>query len=330
MNFQTLERSPGAFQQPITFEQIQAMCEAAFGRETSAASAVELGLGSYNSTYRVDIGAERPVILRVAPAPARQSRYEHQLMRNEHATVPYLAPIMPLIPRTLAIDFTHSVIGRDYVFQTMLPGVPGPDGLAAYPRPQWVALYRQLGSISASIQAVRGNRFGRVAGPAFATWSEAIITYLNDIAMDLDTAGLDAADVRQVMAAASRDRGILDEITEPRLLHGDLWHANVMLMPGEPEPTICGVFDWDRASWGDPAFDWAIFLAGMRPGTERDSFWETYGPPASTPSARRRSLYYQASHIVAARVERHRLGRQNVPDTYDQIREVLQNLRAWS
>jgi aminoglycoside phosphotransferase (APT) family kinase protein len=177
MNFQTLERSPGAFQQPITSEQMQAMCEVAFGREARAASAVELGLGSYNSTYRVDIGAERPVILRVAPAPARQSRYEHQLMRNEHATVPYLAPIMPLMPRTLAIDFTHSVIGRDYIFQTMLPSVPAPEGLTAYPRPQWAALYRQLGSISASIQAVRGRRFGRVAGPAFATWSEAIIAY---------------------------------------------------------------------------------------------------------------------------------------------------------
>lgn len=155
------------------------------------------------------------------------------------------------------------------MFQTMLPGVPAPDGLAAYPRPQWASFYRQLGSITASIQTVRGSRFGRVAGPAFATWSQAIIAYLNDIALDLDTAGLDAADVRQVIAAASQDSRILDEITEPRLLHGDLWHANVMIMPGEPGPTICGVLDWDRASWGDPAFDWAIFLAGMRPGGSR-------------------------------------------------------------
>jgi aminoglycoside phosphotransferase (APT) family kinase protein len=328
MNLQTVQRSPGAFQQSITFEQVQAMCHAMFGREARAASAVELGLGSYNSTYRVDIGAERPVILRVAPAPARQSRTEHQLMRNEHASVPYLAPIMPMMPHTLAIDFTHSVIGRDYLFQTMLPGVPAPNGLAAYPRPQWASFYRQLGSISASIQAVRGSRFGRVAGPTFATWSEAIMAYLDDIAVDLDTAGLDAADVREVVAAANQDSGILDEITEPRLLHGDLWHANVMIMPGEPEPTICGVLDCDRASWGDPAFDWAIFLAGMRPGTERDSFWETYGPPASTPSALRRNLYYRASHIGAARVERHRLGRQNLPDTCDDMRQVLQDLWA--
>jgi aminoglycoside phosphotransferase (APT) family kinase protein len=101
-----------------------------------------------------------------------------------------------------------------------------------------------------------------------------------------------------------------------------------MVMPGEPEPTICGVLDYDRASWGDPAFDWAIFLAGMRPGTERDAFWETYGPRASTPAALRRDLYYQAIHIGAARVERHRLGRQTVPATYNQLREVLDGLRA--
>jgi len=328
MNIQAVERGPGAFQQPITLDQVQAMCGVAFGREARVASAVELGLGSYNNTYRVDIGAERPVILRVAPAPARQSRTERQLMRNEHATIPYLAPIMPLLPRTLAIDFTHSVIGRDYLFQTMLPGVAAPDGLAAYPRPQWASFYRQLGSISASIQTARGSQFGRVADPAFATWSEAVIAYLDDVAADLHAAGLDLTDVRQVMSAASHDRRILDEITEPRLLHGDLWHANVMIMPGEPEPTICGVFDWDRASWGDPAFDWAIYLASMRPGTERDAFWETYGPPASTPSALRRALYYRASHIGAARVERHRLRRDTVSDTYDQMSEVLQDLRA--
>ncbi len=327
MDLQAAERSPAAFQQPLTFDQIEALCQASFGHETCAESAVELGLGSYNSTYRLDIGAEQPVVLRVAPAPSRQSRYEHQLMRNEYATVPYLAPIIPMLPRTLAVDFTHAIIGRDYLFQTMLPGVPAPDGLSDYPRHQWASFYRQLGSITASIQAVRGSRFGRIANPAFATWREAIIAYLDEIATDLDAAGLDAADVREVAAKADRDSDILDEITEPRLLHGDLWHANVMITPGEPEPTICGVLDYDRASWGDPAFDWAIFLAGLRPGTERDAFWETYGPPASTPSALRRTLYYRAIHTGAARAERHRLGRPNVRDTYEDMHQVLQRLR---
>ncbi|MGB6165304.1 MAG: hypothetical protein WCF33_12385 [Pseudonocardiaceae bacterium] len=63
-----------------------------------------------NNTYRVDIGANLPVILRiVAPEPARQFRIERELMRNEHAGVPFLAPIAPLRPRTLAADFTSKV-----------------------------------------------------------------------------------------------------------------------------------------------------------------------------------------------------------------------------
>jgi hypothetical protein len=66
-------------------------------------------------------------------------------------------------------------------------------------------------------------RFGPAAGPSFATWSEAVIASLHDTAADLDDAGLDATDVREVTAAAARHRSVLDEITEPRLLHGDLW-----------------------------------------------------------------------------------------------------------
>lgn len=50
-----------------------------------------------------------------------------------------------------------------------------------------------------------------------------VIASLEEIADDLDGAGLDAADVRKVAAVAAHDRAVLDEITEPRLLTGDLW-----------------------------------------------------------------------------------------------------------
>jgi len=331
MEFRAIERASGAFQQPVTAEEVRAMCRRAFGAQVDVLSAVELGDGSYNSTYRIAMGAERPVILRVAPEPARQFRIEREFMRNEHASVPYFAPIAPLIPRTLAIDFTHEVIGRDYLFQTLLDGVPAPEGLAAYPRPQWASFFRDMGTIARDIHAVRGTRFGPVAGPTFATWSEAVIGSLEDTAADLEDAGLDAADVREVTASAVRERALLDEITEPRLLHGDLWTGNVMLASGTPVPTITGVFDCDRTSWGDPEADWTVFVAGRQPGTERDGFWETYGPPKSTPGAKRRSLFYQARHIGAIRLERHRLGKsENIPATYEDMREVLARIpRGW-
>jgi aminoglycoside phosphotransferase (APT) family kinase protein len=329
VEFRAIERGPGAFQQSVTADQVRAMCRRVFGAQVRVVSAVELGGGSYNSTYRVDIGAERPVILRVAPEPARQFRIEREWMRNEHASVPYFAPIAPLIPRTLAIDFTHEVIGRDYLFQSLLDGVPAPEGLAAYPRPDWAPFFRDMGSIARDIHAVCGTRFGPVAGPTFATWSEAVIASLDDTAADLEDVGLDATDVREVAAAALQQRALFDEITQPRLLHGDLWTGNVMLASGTPVPTITGVLDCDRTSWGDPESDWTIFVAGRRPGTERDAFWETYGSPASTPSAEQRLAFYRARHIGAVRLEGHRLGRsESVSATYEDMRDVFARMDA--
>jgi aminoglycoside phosphotransferase (APT) family kinase protein len=328
VDYQPIVRPSGAFQQAVSAEQIRAMCRRAFGAGTVVAAAVELGDGTYNSTYRVDIGAERQVILRVAPEPGRQFRSEREWMRNEYASVPYFAPIAPMLPRTLAVDFTHELIGRDYLFQTLLEGVPAPEGLAAYPRPQWASFFRGMGAIARSIHDIRGDRFGPVAGPWYATWSEALIAYFDDVAADLQDVGLDAVDVREVAAAAARRRSVLDEITEPRLLHGDLWTVNLMVAPGAPEPTITGVFDCDRTLWGDPEADWPIYRAVERPGGERDAFWEAYGPLASTPAAQERMLYYQARHISALRLECHRSRMpEAVADSYGALRDLLTQLR---
>nr|WP_202885078.1 aminoglycoside phosphotransferase family protein [Actinopolymorpha cephalotaxi] len=319
------------------------MTRRAFGPHVRVSAAVELGNGTYNNTYRVDLdlaaagavvvddddgGApppgDRSVILRVAPEPARQFRTERGFLRNEVASIPHLAPIAALMPRLLATDFSHEVVGRDHVFQSLLAGVPAPEGLGAYPRTAWGAFYRSLGAITRTIHDVRGERFGPVAGPVFATWAEAVTAHLADLAADLDGLGLDSTDVRRLAESAARHRAALNRITEPRLLHGDLWTVNVMLAPGAPEPTICGVFDCDRTSWGDPEADWPILLAGRRPGTERDAFWEAYGPLANTDEARLRRLIYRASHLGGARLERHRLGNAaGVAESYAEMRELL-------
>ncbi|MFI5690139.1 phosphotransferase family protein, partial [Streptomyces sp. NPDC051636] len=118
--------------------------------------------------------------------------------------------------------------------------------------------YRQLGEIIRRVHTVRGPSFGPVAGPAYGTWSEAVAASLEDIATDLEGVGLDAADVRKIVAAVVRHQAVLDEITEPRLLGGDLWVPNVLLDHDASEPTITGVYDFDRTGWGDPAADWTI------------------------------------------------------------------------
>jgi aminoglycoside phosphotransferase (APT) family kinase protein len=154
-----------------------------------------------------------------------------------------------------------------------------------------------------------------------------VLTSLEERLADLYDAGLDTADLREVIALAGEHTELLDEITEPRLLHGDLWTPNLMLASGAPKPTITGVLDHDRALWGDPAADWPIYVAGTRPGWVQEAFRSTYGETEGSTNAWWRSQIYRAWHIAAARMERQRLGKlDKIQPSYDDMREVLVSL----
>ncbi|MFH9968545.1 phosphotransferase family protein [Streptomyces mirabilis] len=327
MDFSPLPRDPHAFQQSATAEEIEAICQRAFGSAVRVASAVELGGGMYNTTYRIVAdGLAEPVILRVAPAPERQFASERELMRNEYATVPFLSPIAGLVPRVLFADWSQEITGRDWIVQSHLTGVPAPDRLGAYPRDLWPGFFAQLGEITARVHAVRGPHFGPVAGPGHRTWSAAVIASLHAIADDLGHLGLDAADVRKVADLAAEHHQALDEITEPRLLTGDLWTVNTMLDSEAPTPVITGVLDLDRTLFGDPYADWSIRMACAK-RDERTAFWDTYGPRDASPAAAWRALVYEARHLGAIRLERHRLHNSDgVRDSYTAMAAVLAQL----
>jgi aminoglycoside phosphotransferase (APT) family kinase protein len=301
---------------------LQEICRRALGAE--ATRVVELGYGSYNSVYRVELaGRDEPVIVRVAPAEDEQFGSERHLMRNEYAVVPWLGVIASLMPRVLAVDWSHDLIDRDWMIQSCLPGVPAPEGLGRYPRSGRTTFFRQLGAIARSVHDVRGPYFGRPDGPAYPSWSSVLIASFTQIAEDLERVGLDAADVRKAGDLATQGRATLDEVREPRLLAGDLWTVNCMLDADAPEPLISGVLDFDRAEFGDPAADWTIRMAQAKPD-EREAFWESYGDLDRSPDALWRAKIYEARHLAAIRLERHRLGKaEAVRESYEELAKVL-------
>ncbi|GAA3838919.1 hypothetical protein GCM10022403_084100 [Streptomyces coacervatus] len=327
MEFRSVARESSAFQQPVSAAEIQEMCGRAFGAGVRVTSAVELGGGMYNTTYRVAAeGLPEPVILRIAPASERQFTSERELMRNEYATVPYLSTVASLVPRVLFADWSQEIISRDWVVQSHLTGVPAPDRLSAYERPLWRGFFAQLGEITSRVHSVRGGHFGPVAGPGFPTWSSAVFASLHSIADDLSASGLDAADVRKVAELAAEHGEVLDEIREPRLLTGDLWTVNTMLSPDAPEPVITGVLDLDRTLFGDPAADWTIRMAGAKQD-ERVSFWDTYSPRDASSAGAWRALVYEARHLGAIRLERHRLGNaEGVQESYVSLGKIVSAL----
>ncbi len=323
-------RSAEAFQQQVPVDRIDAMCRRAFGDDARPARVVEIGMGTYNTTYRIEFEGREPVILRVAPDRDRQPRGHRDAMRNEYAAAPYFAALGPLVPRILAVDFTHQLVDRDHMFQAVLDGVPAAEHLASYPPARLGSYYRQLGSITRAIHDVPGERFGRVAGPGSATWSGALEGWLRCTAAEFDDAGLDPHDVRRLVDAIDVHRSVLDEVTEPRLLHGDLWQLNILLAPEATEPTITGILDSDGAAWGDPLADWTIHRVRQLRGTGADAFWDTYGQPPDDAGGAVRELFYRARNMAGVRLDIHRRGidLDGVPPVHWDLTDLLARLDA--
>lgn len=170
--------------------------------------------------------------------------------------------------------------------------------------------WRQLAHIAKSIHQVEGPAFGYpYPGQQFPTWSATVLAWLAWCGDDVDATGADATEIRAFGALAGEHANVLDEIRVPRLLHGDLWPFNVLIQRDADGPNIVAVLDNDRLSWGDPLADWTFHLLPRKASaTARAAFWDAYGHPSQTASARFRDLVYEGLHAgnVLADVKRRR------------------------
>jgi len=179
MQYTIVHRDPQAFQQAVALEQIKAMCERAFGQGTPINAVRALDGGQFNNTYLIELAERDPVILRVAPPPARAVFWhERFLMRRELAMQKFLAPIAPLLPTILMSDFTHQILERDYLFQRWMPGSLWWDVQGDLTPVEHDDLWRQFGRLVQAISSVQGEAFGLVqAGAQFPTWSLALLEW---------------------------------------------------------------------------------------------------------------------------------------------------------
>jgi aminoglycoside phosphotransferase (APT) family kinase protein len=314
---------------------IFAICRRAFGPQVEVPETRELGGGTFNTTYLISLPGQQ-VILRIAPPESADlAWHEHSLMRREHTIKPYFAALNPLMPRTLLVDFTHQLVDRDYMLQTYLHGERWDDIAGELDHAEQLQLWEQFGRITRTIHDTAGTVFG---GPppaqTFATWSAAVLAHLDHAVAALHTAQLGATDMDVILEIARSHAGILDQVRQPHLLHGDLWLFNLLVAHTLNGPRITGVLDADRAWWGDPLADWTMFLLAKTATPETEAFyagfWQAYGRPDPTPETRFRQAVYEAMHVATAMAW---AARQSDDDTLTRGRSDLQQLvtllRCW-
>lgn len=293
-----IERDAASRQQGISPDEIIEIVRRAFGSAATLGRAEEIGAGTVNSTYRLTLEGEEPGILRVGPtrkaAASGPSWLPFDTLQREHALTPYLAPVASLLPKTLAADFTHRLIDRDWVIQTVVPGEPWSELVAHLTGEEGASLWRQLGAITRQIHGVEGHAFGPLPpGSSFPRWSDLLLSDASGIAADFARFGLPDTLARALRGVVASDAPLLDAAGPPRLIHSDLDQRHVFITRGpDGQPVIAGIIDHEFGRFADPLSESLLLTLPDRP--DAAPFFETYGPLPNDPASHRRRLIYQA------------------------------------
>ena len=249
--------------------------------------------GLFNTTYRLET-KNRTVILRLGPVNRHLLLpYEQHLMTAEGDILNLLKSRGIPTSDILALDCSRTLMDRDVMVVDCLDAVCL--STVEVDKDTERRLCRETGQYVAAIHAMTAEDlprkypkpFGRyanvISGQGGATWKEAILSEVAQWRMLAEPADIFTKEELDVIEQTfHRNSHVLDAITVPNLIHGDLWYGNILV---DRENRLTAIIDGDRALFGDPEFElatgWMI----------SDSFLEGYGKgfdPAPEAVLRRR------------------------------------------
>ncbi|MFJ9563101.1 phosphotransferase family protein [Streptomyces fuscichromogenes] len=234
----------------------------------------ELTDGWFNAAYLVRLDDGRAAVVKLAPpAEAPVLRYERGIMGTEAMVYGRLADLADgAVPAPELL-----LRGTGFLAVSVLEGTPWDRAAEHLPAATDSALRRELGAVTARLHTLTAEdgRFGYPApeaGLSAADWRTAFTAMVDAVLEDAVRWGCDlgvpAAGIRTLVAEGGQ---ALDGVTEPRLVHFDLWPGNIFVDDRADAPRITGVIDHERAFWGDPAAELvSLVRRGRRPGQRPD------------------------------------------------------------
>lgn len=251
--------------------------------------------GLFNTTYRLET-ASRKVILRLGPVNCHLLLpYERNLMAAEGDILNLLKSRGIPTSDILALDLSRELFERDVMVVDCLDALCL--STVEVDQETEVKLCREAGRLTAKIHSITARElpasfekpFGRyanvLAGQGGATWKEAILIELSQWRSLAESAGVfDRQECDRIEGWFHAHSAVLDTITEPRLVHADLWYGNILV---DADRNLTAIIDADRAFFGDVEYE---FATGWMIS---DSFLEGYGRELnmSEDAVLRRRLY---------------------------------------
>jgi aminoglycoside phosphotransferase (APT) family kinase protein len=236
----------------------------------------ELTDGWFNTAYRVLLDDGRPAVVKLAPsADTPVLRYERGILATEAMVYRRITGLPGGGVPTPELLYE----GGEFLAVSVLEGTPWDKAADRLSPTTERTLRRELGAITARLHtlAPQDGRFGypaAEAGLSAADWRTAftamVDALLDDAARWQSPLGATPAEIRTLVAEGGY---ALDEVTEPRLVHFDLWPGNIFIdVPddGNRPPRVAGLIDHERAFWGDPAAELVSLAFGGDTGPDSD------------------------------------------------------------
>jgi aminoglycoside phosphotransferase (APT) family kinase protein len=276
---------------PISLETAQTLVTAHFGGRTKINQYNELTDGMYNAVYLIELGDGQKSVLKVAP-PERVKvlRYEKNIMAAEVEVLRLVrAQTKVPVPEVFAYDTSRSLIDNDYYLMSFVPGVSLHKLRQQLSGEDQHAIDFRAGEYLRQMNAITGSYFGYFSQPEYhcSNWREAFGGMIEHILQDGREAGVELPIPYDTLHSRLKTfYTVLDEVTQPALVHWDLWDGNIFIDPETKK--ISGIIDCERALWGDPLMEVNFGAFGVNP-----ALIEGYGLDVlATPAAQtRRALY---------------------------------------
>lgn len=280
--------------------QLRAAVQAAFGEGCAVLSCTEMTGGFFNTAYDLELDDGQQVILKVAPShETRILSYENNIMAAEVEALRLVAADGQIpVPAVYSFDDSRSVLPCPYFFMEKVYGQPYSEVKESYSPAEQAEIEQELGRYQRLINGITGTRFGlftQAAGEDVLTWRESFTGMLRTLLEDARALGVILpAEDEVIWKVLGHYLPALDEVTEPRLIHWDLWNGNLFVQDGK----IVSIIDWERALWGDVLMEYYF-----RHFEHSEPFYEGYGQTFGSPGELLRIKLYDFYLDLILRIE---------------------------
>lgn len=189
-------------------------------------------------------------------------RYEKGLFPTEYKVYQLLQDQGIPIPHILKADLSGSIIPAGCLLMEFVEGTAWNKISGELERNERAQLMNGLGKCFAQISRIKGDYFGYLKDGAqhrFQTHGESFSHMIENILADGIERGIDLPS-REIETMLYKQRSLLDEIKEPRLVDFDLWAGNVFVKKQKGQAEIAGIIDFGHCFYGDA---YAAFAAAV-------------------------------------------------------------------